>query len=187
MRKSEIKDLVKSATENINIINAYFCFDTAYYNLIPLTSNDKLFLSINEDDFIFDGYSIYRFKDLLKVKIKNDMCVKVLKDEGLLSNIFIPSIDIGNWKSVLEGLNDLNKNIIIEKRSLDDEDSEFVIGRIDKIYKTFAYFWQFDANGVWQDSPIKVPYSAITNIKFGSRYVDIFSKYISEPPLKDSV
>jgi hypothetical protein len=183
MKKSEIKELVKSAAENVEIINAYFRFDTAYYNLIPLISTDKLFLAINEDDFIFDGYSIYRFKDLTKVKIKNDMCDKILKDEGLTSNIVIPSIDISSWKSIFESLIGLSINIIVERRTLDDEDSEFVIGRIDSVYKNFAYVWHFDADGVWGDSPIRVPYSEITNIKFRSRYVDIFSKYVGEPLL----
>jgi hypothetical protein len=182
MKKSDIKKLVKSATENIKIINAYFRYDPNYYNLIPLISNDKLFLVINEDDFIFDGYSIFRFKDLTKVKIKNDMCDKILKEEGLTSTITVPSINIESWKSVFESLKNLNQNIIVEKQSLDDGDYEFVIGRIEKIYKSFAYVWHFDGNGIWGDSPIRVPYSEITNIIFGTRYVETYSKYISEPP-----
>jgi len=183
MKKSKIKELLIRAEENINVINAYFHFDPAYYNLIPLTSNDKLFLTINEDDFIFDGYSVYRLKDLTKVKVKNDKYDKILKEEGLTSNIVAPSIDISSWKSVFESLNKMGKNIIVEKQTIDDRDSEFVIGRIYEIHKNFAYILHFDANGVWNDSPTKVPYSEITNITFGSRYVDTFSKYIGEPPL----
>jgi len=183
MKKSEIKELVKGASEESKLINAYFCYDANYYNLIPLTLNDNLFLAVNEDDFIFDGYSIFRFKDLTKVKIKNDMCDKILREEGLTSRITIPSIDIRNWKSVFEHLEGMNVNIIIEKRAIDKSDYEFVIGKIDKVYKQFAYLWHFDADGVWQDSPIRVPFAEITNVTFGSRYVDIFSKYIGEPPL----
>ncbi|MDP4145813.1 MAG: hypothetical protein Q8936_15215 [Bacillota bacterium] len=185
MKRGEIKELVKSASENINVINAYFCYASVYYNLIPLTINDKLFLAINEYDFIFDGFSIYRFKDLIKVKIKNDMCDKILKYEGLTTDIAVPNVDITDWKSVFESLKKMKRNIIVEKKSIDDEDSEFVIGRIEKIYKNFAYIWNFDADGIWNDSPIKVPYSQITNITFGSRYVDTFSKYLDEPPFND--
>jgi hypothetical protein len=185
MKKSEIKELVKEAAENIKIINAYFRYDLAYYNLIPLSLNDKLFFVVNEDDFIFDGFSIYRFKDLKKVKIKNDMCDIILKKEGLTSNIVVPNIDISSWKSVFESLKKMKRNIIVEKQTIDGKDSEFVIGRIEKIYKNFAYVWNFDSDGIWDDSPIKVPYSEITNIIFGSRYVDTFSKYISEPPFNE--
>lgn len=185
MKKSQIRELVKSAAENINVINAYFRFDTVYYNLIPLTINDKLFLVINEDDFIFDGYSVFRFKDLTKAKIKNDMCDKILKSEGLTTNVAVPNIDISDWKSVFESLKKMKRNIIVEKQTIDRNDSEFVIGRIEKIYKNFAYVWHFDADGIWDDSPIRVPYTQITNITFGSRYVDTFSKYLDEPPFND--
>jgi hypothetical protein len=184
MKKSVMKELVKSASEDFKLINAYFRYDTNYYNLIPLTQNDKLFLAINEDDFIFDGYSIFRFKDLTKIKIKNDMCNRILKEEGLTSRIVIPSINVCSWKSVFESLKNMDVNIIVEKRAIDEDDPEFVIGRIDKIYKHFAYVWDFDADGVWQDSPIRVPFAEISNVTFGSRYVDTFSKYIGEPPLK---
>ncbi|KGK82719.1 hypothetical protein DP73_20400 [Desulfosporosinus sp. HMP52] len=183
MKKSEIKELVKSAIEGIKLINAYFRFDANYYNLIPLNSNDKLFLAIKEYDFIFDGYSVFRYKDLKKVKIKNDLCDKILQEEGLTPNIVIPNIDISSWKSVFESLRNFNRNIIVEKRAIDDKDWEFVIGRIDKTYKNFAYLWHFDANGAWEGSPLKVPFSEVTNVTFGSRYVDIFSKYINDPPM----
>jgi len=183
MKKSEMKELIKSAAENINVINAYFRFDANYYNLIPLTLNDKFFLAINEDDFIFDGYSIFRFKDLTKVKIKNDMCDKILKNEGLTSNIIVPNIDISSWQSVFERLKNINKNVIVEKQTIDGKNSEFIIGRIENIYKNFAYVWNFDADGVWDDSPTRVPYSEITNIIFASRYIDTFSKYLDESPL----
>lgn len=182
MRKSKIMEVVRSAAENVQIINTYFRFDKIYYNLIPLTFSDKLLLVINEDDFIFDGYSIFRCKDLIKVKIKNDKCDEILKNEGLTTNITIPNIDIDSWTTVFQSLREINRNIIIEKRTIDDEDAEFVIGRIEKVYKNFAYVWNFDADGIWDDSPRKIPYSEITNIIFGSRYVDIFSKYIDEPP-----
>ncbi len=183
MKKSILKELIKTASADKKIVNAYFRYDPYYYkNIIPLLENDKLFLAINENDFIFNGYNIYRFKDLIKVNIKNDMCDEILKSEGLTSSIEIPNINIDNWKTVFESLKMINRNIIVEKQTIDDKDSEFVIGRIEKIYKNFAYVWHFDADGIWGDSPTKVPYSEITNITFDSRYVDTYSKYISEPP-----
>lgn len=70
---------------------------------------------------------VFRFKDMIKVKIKNDMLNKILKNEGLTSNIVVPNIDISNWKTVFESLRCINKNIIIEKQ-IDgiDEDEELV-------------------------------------------------------------
>ena len=62
MKKSEIKELVKSASDNKKIINAFFRYDPYYYkNIIPLMTNDKLFLVINEDDFILAGGKLCLF------------------------------------------------------------------------------------------------------------------------------
>ncbi|MFZ3131028.1 MAG: hypothetical protein WA125_08005, partial [Desulfosporosinus sp.] len=178
----EIKMLVKDAEENAMICNIFFNYDQFYKNLIPLKSNDRLFLSANEDDFILDGYTIRHFKDVFKVKIKRDMCDQILKKEGWTNNLKTPDVDITGWKTVFESLKRINKNIIIEKETPEEKNDEFVIGRIEKIYKNFAYVWNFDADGIWSNSPIQVPYSEITSVTFFSRYVDIFSKYISEPP-----
>ena len=77
------------------------------------------------------------------------------------------------------------KNIIVEKESLNEDECEFVIGRIEKIYKKFVYVYHFDADGVWQDKPYRIPYAEITSVSFGTRYVEVFSKYLEEFPAKD--
>lgn len=38
-----------------------------------------------------------------------------------------------------------------------------------------------DADGVWIDELFEMPFSQITSITFGSRYVEVFSKYL--PPI----
>ena len=182
MTKTKLKELIKIATEGVKIVNAYFRYDATYNNLIPLIFNDTLFLSVNEDDFILNGYSIFRFKDLKKVKIKNDLCDTILENEGLKANITVPEVNICNWKSAFESLKILNKNIIVEMQDINYEDSEFYIGRIEKVYKSFFYLRHFDADGVWDEQPSKIMYSEITNVIFNSRYVDVYSKYIGEPP-----
>lgn len=182
MTKSQIKQTVENAQKQLQVCNAYFRYDAYYWNLIPLKSSDKLFLSIKEDDFILNGYTIRRFKDVNKIKTKADKCDEILKLEKVTDNINIPNIDISNWKTVFESLKIINKNIIVEKESLIDREWEFVIGRIEKIYNKFAYIRHFDADGVWQDEPYRIPYTEITSVTFSSRYLNIFSKYVGEPP-----
>ena len=183
MTKQEMKTLVKSAIIGYKLMNVYFRFDKNYYNIIPLLLNENLFLVINEDDFIFDGYSVFRFKDVTKVTTKNDKCDEIIKSEGLTANITVPNIDITNWKSVFGSLKAMNQNIIIQKQTIHEEDNEFVIGNIERIYKNFAYVRHFDANGIWQDDPYQIPYSEITSITFASRYVTVFSKHIAALPV----
>ena len=179
MKKEEIKSILEKAKTEQLICNITFKYDANYRNSIPLICGEKLFLCAEENDFILNGYSIRRYKDIKKLKAKNDKCGEILRKEGIV--ITMPEIDIESWYSVFQSLKKRNKNIIVEKETLNDNDSEFVIGRINEIHKNFAYVYHFDADGIWGDEPIKVPFSEITSVTFGSRYVDIFSKYVNEP------
>lgn len=182
MTKQEIKEIMKQAAEEKKVANVFMRYNENYYNLIPLLVSDKLFLAINEDDFIFDGYRISRFVDVKKVRVKNDMCDQIIEKEGLLSTIKVPDVKIDTWKSAFEGLKALDHNVIVEKETAEGIDDEFTIGRIQKIYNDFVYVLHFDADGIWQDESYKIKYSDITSVTFESRYVTVFSKHIPEPP-----
>lgn len=183
MTKAKIKEIVNNSVSQRNLCRMFFRYDVNYRYFYPLIANDKLFLGTEEDDFLLNGYAIRRFVDIKKVQIKDDKCIDILKREGVESSIQTPNIDISNWENVFKSLHKLNRNIIIEKESLDEKDWEFAIGRIDRIFKKFVYFYHFDAEGVWLEEPYKIPYTDITTVSFGTRYVDIFSKYVDEPPL----
>ena len=55
MTKAQMKELISECIQQKKICNAYFRYDPFYWNLIPLTANDKLFLSVKEDDFLING------------------------------------------------------------------------------------------------------------------------------------
>ncbi len=178
MTKSEMKAVVNRSIKQRSLCRMYFRYDVNYRYYFPLISSDKLFLGIEEDDFILDGYAIRRYVDVTKVQIKEDKYVEILENERILDSIKTPEIDMSNWETVFTSLQKLNQNIIVEKESLKEDEWEFVIGRIDKVFKKFVYVYHFDGDGIWQEEPYKVPYSDITSVSFGTRYVDIFSKHI---------
>ena len=92
MKKSEMRELVRSAIEPKDLCRMFFKYDVNYRYYFPFQVSDKLFLGAEEDDFVIDGFAIRRFCDLTKVQIKNDKCVEIIKNEGILSNISTPEI-----------------------------------------------------------------------------------------------
>ena len=182
MTKAEMKKLVYQSISERNLLRMYFRYDAGYWHYFPLDSTEKLILGIKQDDFILDGYSIRRYVDLKRVQIEDGKRIDILRNEGLIDSINTPDIDISNWETVFSSLHKHNKNIIVEKESLEDDNWEYVIGRIDSVFKKFAYVFHFDADGIWGESPVRIPYSEITSISFGTRYVDVFSKYVDDPP-----
>ncbi len=182
MTKTKIKEIVTACMTDKALCRVYLQYKAYYQYYIPLRVSDKLFLSAEEDDFILNGYHIRRFKDVTKAKIKKDMCVEILKKEGVINSLTAPDIDISNWETVFSSLQKRMKNIIVEKEDRDDDKCEFVIGRIEKIYRNFVYVLHFDADGIWQTEPYRIPYKEITSVTFDSRYVNIFSKYLTAAP-----
>jgi len=178
MKKSEMKELVRSAVEPKNLCRMFFKYDVFYRYYFPFQASDKLFLAAEEDDFLIDGFAIRRFCDLTKVQIKEDKCIEIIKSEGILNNLSAPEVDLADWHSVFLSLQRIGKNIIVEKESLDEDEWKFAIGRIEKVLKSKVLFKHFDADGIWQDELLEIPFSQITTVIFGSRYVEIFSKYV---------
>lgn len=181
MKKNQIKELMKQALEPHKICRIFLKYDANYRYYFPLMVGERLFLGAEEDDFILDGYSICRFKDVVKAEIKDDKCLEIDISEGLLEHLVTPDVDITNWKTSLSSLQKLGKNIILEKESLDEDETEFAIGKVVKVLKNKVLFKAFDADGVWEDKLWEISYSQITSITFGSRYVEVFSKYL--PPI----
>ena len=178
MKKFEIKDLIKGAIKPHNLCRVFFKYDTNYRYYFPLLVSDKLFLGAEEDDFILDGFSIRRFRDVVKVEIKDDKCLEIINSEGILNALATPEVDVTDWYSVFISLQKIGKNIIVEKEDLEVEYCDYTIGKIEKVTKTKVVIRHFDADGIWQEEPVEIPYSQITSVSFSTRYVDVFSKYV---------
>ncbi len=178
MKKHEIIDLFQKSIEQKPLVRLYMKYDAYYTYWFPFAASKKLFLAAKEDDFIINGFSIRRFSDVKKFELKNDRCVEILKAEKVLDDVIAPDIDLTDWYSAFLSLQKLEKNIIVEHESLNDDEWEFWIGRIVKVCKTKVIFRHFDADGKWHVEPYEIPFSEITSVTFDSRYVSVFSKYV---------
>lgn len=183
MNKSEMKELINNAIYPHLICRTYFKYDAGVYRYcFPLKVSENLFLGAVEDDFLLDGYTIRRFRDLTKAEIKDDKCLEIAKAEGLLDKLVVPDVDISDWHTVFVTLQAIGKNVIVENESANPEESEFVIGKIVKVLSNKVRIQAFDADGVWEDE-WDIPFTQITSVTFGARYVEVFSKYL--PALED--
>ncbi len=121
-----------------------------------------------------DGYAIRRISQLKKVEIKDDKCNEINKEIGLVAKIKMPEVDITSWQTIFQSLNNLDTLIIIE----DAIGERFTIGKIRKVFKNKILFHEFDADGIWSDDLLEIPYSAITCVKWDTRYSVTWEKYL---------
>ena len=185
MIKPGIAEAIRAYEAQRKVCNLYFRYQRGYFiNLIPLASSDTLFLCAQETDFLLDGFTVRRLKDVLRVKAVSNKCDDILRCEGILDGLTVPDIDLSGWQMVFESLRRLHNNVIVEKETPDGHDEIYVVGRIVELQPRHLLLRHFDADGVWQREPFRIAYSALTSVTFGSRYMEIFSRYIGEPPEK---
>lgn len=177
MKKQDKLDIIRKAIADTEICRCYFTYDDNYYYYYPNSVNDKFLLGQEENDFQLDGYCIRKISQLKKVEIKQDMCNTINKYFGITDQIAMPNVDITNWKTIFDSLMALNRFIMIE----DELNGQFVIGVIEQTFRNKLYFKPFDADGVWDDAGLEIPYSQITTVKWGTRYADIWQKYLQAP------
>ena len=183
MLKREIRQLLHEAAQQWKIASVFMKYNENYYNLIPIEISERLFLSINEDDFILDGFRISQIRDITALRLKNDKCDEIVRKEGLFNCLNIPAIKIDSWYTVFKCFQGIEKNIIVEYETPEGVNDNYTIGKIARVHKNCMYMYCFDAAGIWTLKPYRIPYTEITSVTFASRYVDIFSKYIEPTPV----
>ena len=174
MKKQEKLDILQKAIAKPQICRCYFTYDDVYFYYYPNAVNEKFILGQEEDDFLLDGYCIRKISQLKKVEIKDDKCNEINHLNGLTKELAMPDVDISNWQTIFDSLQKLNKFIIIE----DDINEQFAIGIIEKTFKNKLYFKSFDADGIWDNAGLEIPYSQITSVKWDCRYADTWEKYM---------
>lgn len=58
----------------------------------------------------------------------------------------------------------------------------FAIGKIEKVCRKHVCLRYFGPDGIWDDEQWKISYDDITSVTIGSRYAEVFSKYLPDPP-----
>lgn len=181
MKKSKI---VKRLTKCIlprRICRVYMKYAPHYDYYFPLKVNDKFFLGAVEDDFQLDGYTIRRVKQVQRAEIRDDKCLDIDIQEGLVDRLYVPNVSLSSWRSIFRSLKDRGRNIIVEHEDDDPDKCRFYVGKIETINPHSIRLHCFDADGVWDEKPTKIRYSDITSVSFGSRYIEVFSKYVPQP------
>ena len=174
MKKIEKLTVIQSAIEGSQLCSCNFVYENDLYYYYPISVTDKFLLAQEEDDFILDGYAIRKISQLKKVSVVNNACQEINKLTGLTNKVVKPAVDLTDWQSIFVSLQAIDTFVIIE----DEYNDFFVIGKIKKALKNKLYFEDFDANGNWNEQELEIPYSAITCVKWNTRYDTYWKKYL---------
>lgn len=173
------KDYLKEAINPHQMVRFLFHYSEFDRYFFPLAVGEALFLCAEENDFLLDGFTVRRIRDVERIEPREGIYTEIMRSEGWLDNLKTPDVDISCWQSVFRSLQKMGRNIIIESESLDDEPL-FAIGEIQSVDGESVLLFPFDADGIWEDQPIQIFYEDITSVSFDTRYINVFSRYL--PP-----
>lgn len=174
MKKETKIQLLEQGIAPPKPVRFYTRFEPFYYYYYPNAVNEQFLLGQEENDFQLDGYHIRKIAHIDKVECKDDLCPVINEWNGVVKEVRHPGIDISSWNSIAQGLSAMGRFLIIE----DEKNELFAIGRIRRVCKRHIVFEHFDANGIWQDEPLRIPYSTITHIAWDTRYANNWEAYL---------
>lgn len=177
----QIRTILEGAMEPRRMVKVTFHYSDIDRYFFPLAVGRDLFLCAEEDDFLLDGFTIRRIRDVEALEFRDGLYTEIMAAEGWLDQLAVPDVEISDWKRVFNSLQKLGRNIIVEEEHLDD-DSQFVIGSIAAVEADHVLLLPFDADGIWEQEPWKIPYADITSVSFDTRYINVFSKYLPQKP-----
>ncbi len=181
MKKQEKIELIQKAIQERLICRCFFTYDPNYFYYYPNAVSDKFILGQEEDDFLLDGYSIRKLSHLKKVEIKDDKCPEINRLFGIEAQVSDPNIDLGSWYRIFMQLRLLDTYLIIQ----DHNNEQYEIGVIEKVEKHKLLFKSFDADGVWSEEPLEIPFQSITSVSWGTRYDVYWKRYMELPSTTD--
>ena len=147
-------------------------------NIFILSYGEKLLLGVNEEDFLTNGLTIFEYNNKDCLKPVGELYRKILDKEEVFKTTKHPSIELDCWKSVIEYFYKKDEIIIIENEDIEEDLSEFAIGKVLSMDKESFEFTYFDVEGIWNDDIYVISYESITKITARDRYINKFAKYI---------
>jgi hypothetical protein len=180
MEKSKIRELI---TENLKSNRRFSFFkkfkDERVHGCILNYSED--FVLIHQtDDFQLDGYAILPIDAIEEVRYNEmeEFYDSVMQQEGLLDDFGIDySIDLSSWQTIFDSIIKNEKFAIIECEKSDDDDSQFLLGKIIRTKRDKFEMIYLNADGIFEDTITEQKYSEITIVRFDERYTNLFQKY----------
>lgn len=175
---TELRDGLRALVEPRTVCGVEYEYsDGAYYGF-PLAVGQHLFLMAVDDDFLLNGFTVRRLRDIYQIGDRKGIYQTIAEKEGL--TIFEPpQVDITNWESVFRSLQSLGKNVIVEREY---EPDFFRLGRIETVAQDHVLFRHFDADGVWQE-PAVISYRDITSVTFETAmrgfYPNMYNKRVA--------
>ncbi|TCZ70440.1 hypothetical protein [Flaviaesturariibacter aridisoli] len=177
VQKKELVTLFRSFDEPDLYVSGY----------LLVFSTDLLLLQ-REDEFLLNGYSVLRRRDLEGIRCGpyEKTLHKILRAEGVLEGTFgiEPPLPPDSWPDLFRALKRRDLHVIVECE--EEEEPGFFIGPVELVSLHSVGVQTYDPDGQLAGQWSIIPFENITKVTFGDRYTTVFRKYLKPPRKKKS-
>ena len=177
MNKKEKTEILNESISKKKMITCEFTCDISYSHFYVTKVSNTLMIGAEEFDFFIKGYELMKLSRLKKVKLAYDSYNEINEYIGLVDNIENYNIDISSMYNALKDIKKLDRIVMVY---CDNSPSSFYVGIIDKVKKHSIYFKDFDANGIYSEGLIEIPFSVIDGITWNNTYTKGREIYFSK-------
>lgn len=131
------------------------------------------------DDFVFNGYKIFKISSIVKIRHNNcdQFFDSIMEREGQKKFINIPyQIDLESWETIFESIRELKLSSSVENEN--HNNFFFKIGNIVKVKKRSLKILNFNPAGYLDKEPTEIKYNKISALGFDDNYTNIMSKHL---------
>lgn len=136
-------------------------------------------------DFFPEGYSVVRTADVIDIRSGDyeRHFQKMLAGEGLLGGLAEKlDIDLASMRTAIESIQRDSGMMGVRCEDESEDIEDYYVGTLVRVSETSITFDNFDALGVWDETPFEIEIDQITLVDFRTPYIKTFSRYLDGPP-----
>ncbi|MCQ2428085.1 MAG: hypothetical protein MJ137_06760 [Clostridia bacterium] len=183
MTQNQKTEAIKKAVAERRFCAVRLMYEHTERHMIPIAAGKDRFIAVNESDLKLDGYILIDFRQVDAVYMLSEASGEIARNEGFLDAVRIPPVDLDSPRMIFSYLANSGTNIEVEVCSDASRETAIFPGRV---VGTTDYEFRlliFNVSCTWEKRPVTIGYDRLRAVKFGTGYLDIYSKYLPTCPV----
>lgn len=146
-----------------------------------VAASDELVVVHAFHDFMPDGYSVVRARDIDRIESgpHERFWDTMLEGEGLLGGLeTMPPIELGSMAEAVRSTMEQSAYLVVQCEDREEKIQDFYLGYVEAMGVGEILFRHFDAAGRWHEAPGCIDIDEITRLQLDTPYIRRFSKYV---------
>jgi hypothetical protein len=146
-------------------------------------AGEKRFLALQESEFRFDGYIIEDYATVDRAVPADERFSEIARLEGLLDGPEAPPVELSSYRSIFAFLCNAGYNVEIETGTPGGGGISIFTGRVTNCTEHDFRLLRFGIDCRWDNFPVTVWYDDLRVVRFGSKYLEMYSKHLPTCPV----